>query len=205
MYKLFIKRLMDIVISGMGIIILSPLFVILITLIKIKLGSPVIFSQARPGYHEKIFQLKKFRSMTNECDENGNLLPDSVRLTKFGRVLRSTSLDELPELLNIFRGDMSLIGPRPLLVSYIPYYTNREKKRHQVRPGLTGLAQVNGRNYVKWDERLEMDVFYVENLSFRLDVKIFFKTITNVFSRKDVAVDTYPIEGTLIESREENK
>lgn len=205
MYKLFMKRFMDIVISGIGIIILSPLFLILAVLIKIKLGSPVIFTQDRPGYHEKIFQLKKFRSMTNECDEHGNLLPDSVRLTKFGRILRATSLDELPELFNIFCGDMSLIGPRPLLVSYLPYYTDREKKRHCVRPGLTGLAQVSGRNYVKWDERLEMDVIYVENLSLKLDAKIFFKTIANVFSGKDVAVDTYPIEGTLIESREESR
>ena len=205
MYKRYIKRLLDIVISGIGIVILSPIFIVLCILIRIKIGSPVIFTQARPGYRERVFQLKKFRTMTNECDESGNLLPDSARLTKFGRMLRATSLDELPELFNIFCGNMSLIGPRPLLVSYLPYYTEREKKRHLVRPGLTGLAQVNGRNYLRWDERLEMDVFYVEKISFSLDLRIFLKTITNVFTRKDVAVDTYPIEGTLIESREENR
>jgi len=151
--------------------------------------------------NEKIFTLKKFRTMTDERDENGNLLPDEVRLTKFGRFLRSTSLDELPELWNIFCGDMSLIGPRPLLVSYLPYYTEREKLRHTVRPGLTGLAQVSGRNFLEWDKRLEKDAEYVENLSLGLDIKIFFTTIKKVFVRENVAADTNKIEGNLAEIR----
>lgn len=201
MYKYFFKRLLDILISGIGLICLSPILLILAVLVRVKLGSPVIFKQERPGLNEKIFTLKKFRTMTDERDAEGNLLPDSKRLTKFGRFLRSTSLDELPELWNIFTGDMSLIGPRPLLVSYLPYYTKREQLRHTVRPGLTGLAQISGRNFLEWDKRLEKDAEYVENLSFGLDIKIFFLTIKKVFVREDVVVDTNKIEGNLAEIR----
>ena len=201
MYKYFFKRLFDILISGMGLIVISPVLLVLAVLIRIKLGSPIIFKQERPGLHEKIFTLKKFRTMTDAHDENGNLLPDAQRLTKFGRFLRSTSLDELPELWNIFCGDMSLIGPRPLLISYLPYYTKREQLRHTVRPGLTGLAQISGRNLLEWDKRLEKDAEYVENLSFGLDIKIFFLTIKKVFVREDVVVDTNQVEGNLAEIR----
>ncbi len=201
MYKYFFKRLFDILISGMGLIVISPVLLVLAVLIRIKLGSPIIFKQERPGLNEKIFTLKKFRTMTDERDENGNLLPDAQRLTKFGRFLRSTSLDELPELWNIFCGDMSLIGPRPLLISYLPYYTKREQLRHTVRPGLTGLAQISGRNLLEWDKRLEKDAEYVENLSFGLDIKIFFLTIKKVFVREDVVVDTNQVEGNLAEIR----
>lgn len=201
MYKHCIKRLLDMIISGLALVILSPVIALLAILVRIKLGSPVIFKQERPGYQTRIFTLKKFRTMTDAKDANGNLLPDAERLTKFGRLLRRTSLDELPELWNIFCGDMSLIGPRPLLVSYLPYYTEREQLRHTVRPGLTGLAQVSGRNFLAWDKRLEKDVEYVENLSFLLDVKIFFTTIKKVFVREDVAEDTNVIEGNLAEIR----
>lgn len=201
MYRHFFKRVLDVVISGIGLICISPILLLLAFLVRVKLGSPVIFKQERPGLNEKIFTLKKFRTMTDERDENGNLLPDEVRLTKFGRFLRSTSLDELPELWNIFCGDMSLIGPRPLLVSYLPYYTEREKLRHTVRPGLTGLAQVSGRNFLEWDKRLEKDAEYVENLSLGLDIKIFFTTIKKVFVRENVAADTNKIEGNLAEIR----
>lgn len=201
MYKYFFKRLLDILISGIGLICLSPILLILAVLVRVKLGSPVIFKQERPGLNEKIFTLKKFRTMTDERDAEGKLLPDAERLTKFGRFLRSTSLDELPELWNIFTGDMSLIGPRPLLVSYLPYYTKREQLRHTVRPGLTGLAQISGRNFLEWDKRLEKDAEYVEKLSFGLDIKIFFLTIKKVFVREDVVVDTNKIEGNLAEIR----
>lgn len=201
MYKNFFKRLLDILISGIGLICLSPVLLVLAILVRIKLGSPIIFKQERPGLNEKIFTLKKFRTMTDARDAEGKLLPDAQRLTKFGRFLRSTSLDELPELWNIFCGDMSLIGPRPLLVSYLPYYTKREQLRHTVRPGLTGLAQISGRNFLEWDKRLEKDAEYVENLSFGLDIKIFFLTIKKVFVREDVVVDTNKIEGNLAEIR----
>ena len=201
MYKHFFKRLLDILISGIGLICLSPVLIVLAVLVKVKLGSPIIFKQERPGLNEKIFTLKKFRTMTDERDEEGKLLPDAQRLTKFGKFLRSTSLDELPELWNIFCGDMSLIGPRPLLISYLPYYTQREQLRHTVRPGLTGLAQISGRNLLEWDKRLEKDAEYVENLSFGLDIKIFFLTIKKVFVREDVVVDTNQIEGNLAEIR----
>ena len=170
MYKKYIKRLLDIILSGVALILLSPILLIVAILVRTKLGSPVIFHQERPGKDEKIFTLCKFRTMTDARDENGNLLPDSVRLTKFGKLLRATSLDELPELWNIFKGDMSIIGPRPLLVSYLPYYTEKEKLRHSVRPGLTGLAQVSGRNFIDWDRRIAKDVEYVENLTFAMDI-----------------------------------
>lgn len=202
MYQHCIKRLFDIFISLFGMLILSPVYLVVAVLVRVRLGSPVIFHQKRPGYHEKIFTLCKFRTMTDARDENGELLPDSERLTKFGLFLRKTSLDELPELWNIFKGDMSLIGPRPLLVSYLPWYTEREKLRHTVRPGLTGLAQVSGRNYIEWDKRLEKDVEYVEHLSFAMDVKVLWMTVKVVFGKSDeVAEVTDDIEGNLAEIR----
>lgn len=202
MYQHCIKRLLDIFISLFGMLILSPVYLVVAVLVRLKLGSPVIFHQKRPGYQEKIFTLCKFRTMTDARDENGELLPDSERLTKFGLFLRKTSLDELPELWNIFKGDMSLIGPRPLLVSYLPWYTEREKLRHTVRPGLTGLAQVSGRNYIEWDKRLEKDVEYVEHLSFAMDVKVLWMTVKVVFGKSDeVAEVTDDIEGNLAEIR----
>lgn len=200
-YRKYVKRLLDIIISLCALIILSPILLITALLVRVKLGSPVIFHQERPGYNEKIFKLCKFRSMTEEKDENGNLLPDAVRLTKFGRMLRATSLDELPELFNILKGDMSLIGPRPLLVSYLPYYTEEERLRHTVRPGLTGLAQVSGRNLLEWDKRFAKDVEYVRNLSFAMDMKIFFLTIKKVFVHENIEVDTNKVEGNFAEIR----
>ena len=201
MYRKYIKRLLDIVISLVALVVLSPVLLVLAILVRCKLGAPVIFHQERPGYHEKIFKLCKFRTMTDERDEEGNLLPDYVRLTKFGRILRATSLDELPELWNILKGDMSIIGPRPLLISYLPYYTEEERLRHTVRPGLTGLAQVSGRNLLDWDKRFATDVTYVKNLTFAMDVKIFFLTIKKVFVREDIEVDTNQVEGNFAEIR----
>lgn len=201
MYRKFIKRLFDIVLSGMGLLVLSPVFLLLAILVRTKLGSPILFRQERPGLHQKIFTLKKFRTMTDKRDSNGNLLPDSERLTSFGKFLRSTSLDELPELWNIFVGDMSLIGPRPLLVSYLPYYTEREQLRHTVRPGLTGLAQVSGRNFLVWDKRLEKDVEYVENLTFFNDLHILFRTVQVALTPSNVAEDTNQAEGNFAEIR----
>ena len=157
MYKNCIKRLLDFILSGVALIVLSPVLLIVAILVKTKLGSPVIFHQKRPGKDEKIFTMCKFRTMTDEKDENGNLLPDEVRLTKFGKMLRSTSLDELPELWNIFKGDMSIVGPRPLLVEYLPRYNKKQARRHEVRPGFTGLAQVNGRNSISWEEKFEWE------------------------------------------------
>ncbi len=186
MYKKYIKRLLDIVISSTALIILSPVMLIVAILVRIKFGSPVIFKQERPGKDEKIFKLYKFRSMSDKKDENGKLLPDSERLTKFGKILRATSLDELPELVNILKGEMSLIGPRPLAVCYLPYYNEEEKKRHSVRPGLTGLAQINGRNALNWEERFAYDIEYVENITFINDLKILFKTVYKVFKRDGV-------------------
>lgn len=200
-YEKYIKRMLDIIISLTALIVLSPVFFIVAVLVRIKLGSPIIFHQQRPGYHEKIFGLCKFRSMTDERDEKGELLPDEVRLTKFGKTLRATSLDELPELWNILKGDMSLIGPRPLLVSYLPYYTDEERLRHSVRPGLTGLAQVRGRNLLDWDKRFATDIEYVKNLTFGMDVKIFFLTIRKVLVHEDIEVNTNQIEGNFAEIR----
>ena len=185
-YEKFVKRFFDIIISFTALVILSPVLLIVALLVKIKLGSPVIFHQQRPGYHEKIFGLCKFRTMTDERDENGELLPDAVRLTKFGKALRATSLDELPELWNILKGDMSLIGPRPLLVKYLPLYNDFQKQRHDVRPGLTGWAQVNGRNTISWEQRFEYDVYYVEHMSFLIDLKILFQTVAVVFKHNDI-------------------
>lgn len=204
MYKNCIKRLMDILLSLIGIILLSWLCLILFILVRVKLGSPVLFRQQRPGKNEKIFTLYKFRTMTDARDENGNLLPDSIRLTGFGKLLRATSLDELPELFNILKGDMSLIGPRPLLVSYLPYYSEREKLRHTVRPGLTGLAQVSGRNFIDWDHRLQKDVEYVEHLSFGMDLKVLWLTVKTVLGHTDeVAEDTNAAEGNFAQIRKE--
>lgn len=185
MYRKFVKRLLDIIISLTGITVLSPILLILCILVRIKLGSPVIFTQQRPGKNEKIFKLCKFRSMTDARDDEGNLLPDEVRLTSFGKKLRATSLDELPELFNILKGDMSLIGPRPLLVRYLPYYTEEESHRHDVRPGLTGLAQVNGRNALNWEARFAYDLEYVRNCSFLMDVRVFVMTIGKVLKHSD--------------------
>lgn len=199
-YK-YIKRILDIISSLLAIIILSPLLAVTAVLVKTKLGSPVLFRQERPGKDEKIFTLMKFRTMTDERDENGELLPDEVRLTKFGKFLRSTSIDELPELFNILKGDMSVIGPRPLLVQYLPYYTEEERHRHDVRPGLTGWAQVNGRNSLDWDHRFECDVEYVKNMSLLFDIKIMFSTILKVIGKSDVAEDTNQIEGNFAEIR----
>ena len=190
MYRKWIKRLLDIVISGAGLVILSPLLLILWILVRSKLGFPVLFTQERPGRKEKIFKLYKFRTMTDARDENGNLLPDEVRLTAFGKMLRSTSLDELPELFNILKGDMSLIGPRPLLVKYLPLYNEEQKHRHDVRPGLTGLAQVNGRNAISWEKKFEYDVEYVRNLSFLLDCRILLQTVKAVFKREGISSAT---------------
>lgn len=201
MYQKWLKRLIDIVVSAAGIIVLFPVLLILWILVRVKLGKPAIFTQERPGKDEKIFKLYKFRSMTDKRDEKGELLPDEVRLTAFGEKLRGTSLDELPELFNILKGDMSLIGPRPLLVGYLPYYTKREQLRHSVRPGLTGLAQVSGRNFIAWDDRLAKDVEYVENLSLLLDLKILLRTVMVVFKREDVAVETDSVEGYLWDER----
>ena len=201
MYRHFFKRFFDFILSLLAIIVLSPVLLITAILVRSKLGSPVIFKQERPGKNEKIFTLYKFRTMTDEKDEEGNLLPDEIRLTRFGKLLRSTSLDELPELFNILKGDMSIVGPRPLLVSYLPYYTEKEKHRHDVRPGLTGLAQVKGRNYIAWDERFKIDVEYVENLSFVLDIKIIFETVLIVLKKSDIATDTRTVESNFAEER----
>lgn len=177
---------MDIMLSLIGLIVLSPLLIVLVILVKTKLGAPIIFKQNRIGRNEKVFKLYKFRSMTNQKDQNGELLPDNLRLTKFGKFLRSTSLDELPELFNIFIGNMSIVGPRPLVLQYLQYFNETERERHQVRPGLTGNAQVNGRNAIKWEERFLLDVKYVQNLSFINDLKILIKTIKTVVNRENI-------------------
>ena len=189
-YRYHLKRLMDIVLSAIAFLLLSPVMLLIAVLVRTKLGSPVIFCQERPGKDEKIFKMYKFRSMTDARDENGELLPDEVRLTKFGRALRSTSLDELPELWNIFKGDMSIVGPRPLLVRDVAYMDAQQHRRHEVCPGLTGLAQVTGRNALDWDTKLALDVKYVDTCSFIGDVKIFLRTIVKVFRREDIAFET---------------
>ena len=189
MYKYFFKRFLDFVLSLLAIIVLSPVYIIVAILVRTKLGSPVIFTQERPGKDEKIFKMYKFRSMTSETDEEGNLLPDEVRLTSFGKKLRSTSLDELPELFNILKGDMSFIGPRPLLVNYLPYYTDNERKRHNERPGLTGWAQCNGRNSLNWEEKFKYDNQYVNNVTFLMDIKVIFNTIKIVLKRDGIEIE----------------
>ena len=201
MYARFFKRFLDFTLSLMALVVLSPVLFVVAILVRLKLGSPVIFCQERPGKDEKIFKLYKFRSMTDARDEDGNLLPDDVRLTKFGRLLRSTSLDELPELWNIVKGDMSIVGPRPLLVGYLPYYTAEEKHRHDVRPGLTGLAQVNGRNTLTWEEKFRFDTSYVEKITFLVDVSIILKTIGKVFRRSDILIGKEFKVGKLLVER----
>lgn len=200
-YEKYIKRPQDFCCALAAIIVLSPIMAVTAVLVRVKLGSPVIFKQERPGLHGKIFTLYKFRTMTDAKDRNGNLLPDEVRLTKFGKMLRSTSLDELPELLNILRGDMAVVGPRPLLVEYLPYYTKEEKHRHDVRPGLTGLAQINGRNTLTWEEKFSYDIKYVKNISFVSDVKIILKTVEKVFKRSDILIGKEFKVGKLLVER----
>jgi len=185
-YRRFIKRPMDFCLSLAAIIVLSPVFLVLVLMIRKKLGSPVLFKQKRPGLNEKIFTLYKFRTMTDQRDEKGGLLPDDQRLTKFGNFLRSTSLDELPELVNVVKGDMAIIGPRPLLVQYLPLYNQKQKRRHEVRPGLSGLAQVNGRNAISWEAKFDLDVEYVDSISFVGDWKIILLTLKKVFKREGI-------------------
>ena len=189
-YEKYVKRLQDFLCSLAALIVLSPVLVITAILVKIKLVSPVIFKQDRPGKDEKVFKLYKFRTMTDAKDDDGKLLPDADRLTSFGKKLRSTSLDELPELANILKGDMSIVGPRPLMVKYLPRYNEHQARRHEVRPGLTGLAQVHGRNTVSWDEKFDWDVRYVDNVSFITDWKIIFDTVKVVFKKEGISSDT---------------
>ncbi len=190
LYCKLIKRFMDFLIAALSIIIFSPLLIILAILVRVKLGGPVIFKQERPGLNGKVFKLYKFRTMTDAKDENGNLLDDEYRLTSFGKKLRSTSLDELPELYNILKGDMSIVGPRPLLVKYLPLYNGEPKRRHDVRPGLTGLAQVSGRTAITWPEKCKKDIEYVDNVSLGLDISIFFKTIYCVLKKEGINSDS---------------
>lgn len=190
MYAKYIKHFIDFFSALSGIVILSPLYLLLILLGLITMSGNPFFTQQRPGKNEKIFKLIKFRTMNNQKDKDGNFLPDDVRLTKYGKFLRSTSLDELPELFNILKGDMSIVGPRPLLVKYLPYYTEKERHRHDVLPGLTGYAQVNGRNTLSWEDKFALDLEYVSNISFWGDVKIIFKTIGKVFKREGISSET---------------
>lgn len=185
-YDKYIKRTIDFLLSAIAVVLLSPVLLIVTLVVRFKLGTPVIFRQQRPGMNEKIFTMYKFRTMTDKRNDCGELLPDEERLTKCGRVLRATSLDELPELVNILLGHMSIVGPRPLAVEYLPYYTDRERHRHDVKPGLTGLAQVKGRNSLSWEEKFEFDLEYIDNISLVLDIKIVFKTIEKVIRRKDI-------------------
>ena len=209
LYARYFKRLLDVLLSGAALAVLSPLLLIVAGLVRVKLGSPVIFCQERPGRNERIFKLYKFRSMTDARDENGELLPDAVRLTAFGRFLRSTSLDELPELWNIFRGDMSIVGPRPLLVKYLPLYNEEQRHRHDVRPGLTGLAQVNGRNAITWEDRFIYDVRYVSRITAWGDLKILLQTVSSVMRREGISSGTSAtmeeFQGTGDETRCLNK
>lgn len=186
-YERYIKRPQDFICALLAIIVLSPVMLITAILVRVKLGSPVIFKQQRPGLNEKVFTLYKFRTMTDKKDADGNFLPDEIRLTNFGKKLRSTSLDELPELWNILRGDLSIVGPRPLLVSYLPLYNKQQKRRHEVRPGFTGYAQVHGRNAISWEDKFEKDVHYVDHLSFLMDWKIIFQTVGIVFKREGIS------------------
>lgn len=203
-YEKYIKRLIDIICCSAFLLVFWWLYIILVVLVMIKLGRPVLFKQARPGKDEKIFMLYKFRSMTDARDQDGNLLPDSERLPLFGKMLRKSSLDELPELFNIIKGDMSIIGPRPLLVQYLSRYNQFQHRRHEVRPGLTGYAQAYGRNSLTWEERFEKDVYYVDHLSFGLDVKILFKTIVTVFKREGISSETSATMEVFMGTKENN-
>lgn len=205
MYSKFFKRIFDIICALSAIIVFSWLYIIVAVLVRVKLGKPVLFKQQRPGKNEKIFKLYKFRTMTDQRDENGKLLPDEVRLTKFGKILRKTSLDELPEAFNIFKGDMSVVGPRPLLVEYLEYYTPEERHRHDVKPGLTGLAQINGRNSLEWKQRFLIDNEYIKKISFLLDLKIIFFTVKKAFFGKGVAENTNLEEGNFAEIRKKEQ
>ena len=207
-YRRFLKRPMDFVLSLLAIVVLSPLFIVLTVLVRFKLGSPVLFKQKRPGLNEKIFTMYKFRTMTDEKGENGELLSDSVRLTGFGKMLRAASLDELPELFNILKGDMSIVGPRPLLVQYLNLYNKRQKRRHEVRPGLSGYAQVNGRNAINWEDKFNLDVKYVDSVSFIGDWKVIFLTLKKVFVKEGICSDSSatmePFRGSVNKSKSQN-
>lgn len=187
LYEAYVKRLLDLVLSAVALLLLSPVILVVAILVRCNLGAPVIFCQERPGKDEEIFKLYKFRSMTDACDAYGQLLPDELRLTRFGRFLRSTSLDELPELWNIFKGDMSIVGPRPLLVKYLPLYNEEQRHRHDVTPGLTGWAQVHGRNLCSWEEKFDYDIWYVDHVSFILDLQIIFLTVKSVLKREGIS------------------
>ena len=205
MYAKYIKRMLDFILSLIALIVLSPLMLIIGLLVRIKLGKPIIFKQKRPGKDEKIFTLYKFRTMTDEKDQNGNLLPDAERLTKFGKTLRSTSLDELPELWNILKGEMAIVGPRPLLIEYLPYYTEEERHRHDVRPGLTGLAQISGRNTIDWEEKFEEDLRYIQHISFINDLRIVLKTATKVLKREGIKQEGEATMSNLLEERKKTR
>ena len=192
LYEAYVKRLLDLVLSAVALLLLSPVILVVAILVRCNLGAPVIFCQERPGKDEEIFKLYKFRSMTDACDAYGELLPDELRLTRFGRFLRSTSLDELPELWNIFMGDMSIVGPRPLLVKYLPLYNEEQRHRHDVTPGLTGWAQVHGRNLCSWEEKFDYDIWYVDHVSFILDLQIIFLTVKAVLKRKGISSEDSP-------------
>lgn len=200
-YEKYFKRALDVFCGLAALLVFWWLYIIVAVLVRIKLGSPVLFKQERPGKNEEIFKLYKFRTMTDVRDENGNLLPDEVRLTKFGRALRATSLDELPEVFNILKGEMSLVGPRPLTIQYLPYYSEEERHRHDVRPGLSGLAQVNGRNFIDWDHRLAYDVQYVKKITFMGDLGIILQTALKFVKKEDIAVDTNKVEPNFAEER----
>lgn len=207
MYQKYFKRFFDFSFALIAIVILSPLLLAIAILVRFKLGTPIIFKQLRPGLNEELFTIYKFRSMTDKRDEQGNLLPDNERLTRFGKILRSSSLDELPSLLNILKGDMSVVGPRPLLVEYLELYDDRQKKRHDVRPGLTGLAQIGGRNQVTWNKRLDLDLNYIENMSLLLDIKILIVTVKKVFVREGIEFNkqTKTIYESLGENGQDNR
>ncbi len=204
-YERFVKRFMDMILSLVAIILLSPVMIITAVLVRIRLGSPVLFTQDRPGLNEKVFKLYKFRSMTDKKDASGRLLPDEDRLPEFGRKLRATSLDELPELFNIFKGDMSIVGPRPLLVKYLPRYNKHQARRHEVRPGFTGLAQVHGRNSISWEEKFDWDVKYVDKITFMGDLKIILDTVMTVFKREGISAEGSATMEEFLGSKEETE
>ena len=201
-YEKYVKRMLDIVLSLAFILLFWWVYVIIALLVRVKLGSPVLFRQQRPGMDGKVFDMIKYRTMTDQRDEKGQLLPDEMRLTKFGKLLRATSLDELPEIFLILKGDLSIIGPRPLLVSYLPLYSEHQKRRHEVKPGLTGYAQVNGRNAIPWEEKFDLDVWYVDHVSFVTDIKILFKTVQVVFKRSGISSGTSETMEAFVGSKE---